>query len=214
MRKGLILVVLIIGTVAFTAACSLESIRTTEKSKTPETLVTILAPEAVLSEDTKAPPAEATPTATPTPTPTPSPTHTPTPEPAHDNALWAMLDRLVNFPSGSSGSSFKRAALCAELLDWSEETAFSQDEIEADIIAFSESLGSDEERNIFFENYSNENIRDTVEALIAGDSAALGALESSGYVLQHASYTTTKWESFDFAFCTAHDKYIEAYPAP
>jgi hypothetical protein len=212
MRKGLTIIALIIGTVVFTAACSLSSIRTTEKSNKPETLATTFATEAVPSKETTEPSSKATPTPTVTPTPTSTPT--PTPTPAHDDALWALLTRLANFPSGSSGSSFKKAALCAELLDWAEDTAFTQDEIEADITAFSESLGSDDERKLFFENYTNESIRDMAEDLIAGDAGALGALETSGYVLQHASFTVAKWESFDFAFCTAYDKYLEAYPAP
>lgn len=216
MRKRLVFAVLIIYTIVLAAACSLASIRTSEKSNKPEALVTTLAAEAAPSEEITSPSSKATPTptATPTPSPTPTPTPTPTPDPAHDDALGELLARLASFPSGSSGSSFKKAALCAELLDWAEDTAFTQDEIEADIIAFSESLSSDEERTVFFENYSNENIRDLAEDLIAGDTGALGALETSGYVPQHASYTTSKWESFDFAFSTAYDKYLEAYPAP
>lgn len=210
MRKGLVIAIMMIVTVVFTTACSLASIWTTEKSTKPEILVTTLVTEAVPPEETTTAAAEAA----PTPTATPTPTSTPAPEPAYDDALWVILNRLSNFPSGSAGSSLKRAALTAELLDWAEDTAFTQDEIDADITAFGESLGSDEERKVFFENYTTEHIRDMAEDLIAGDSGALGALESSGYVPQHASYTTAKWESFDFAFSTAYDKFLEAYPAP
>lgn len=52
------------------------------------------------------------------------------------------------------------------------------------------------------------------DGLISGDTSALGALETSGYVMKHTSYTPEKWESFDFVFNTAYDKYLETYPAP
>lgn len=207
MRKRLIFAILMMVVAVFTAACP-DSIRNKKETTQPETLATTSKSETVLSEETTAP----APTATPAPTSTPTPT--PTPEPAHDDALWAILRKLSSFPSGTAGSSLKRAALTAELLDWAEDTSFTQDEIEADINAFSDALTSHEDRKLLFGNYILENIRDMAEDLIAGDAGALGMLETSGYVPLHASYSTVKWESFDFAFCTAYDRYLEAYPAP
>ncbi len=213
MRKGLVFAILIMTVAILTAGCP-ESIRSKKETTQPESPVTTLGEETEESEETTAASAEATPTPTSTPTPTPTPTLTPTPMPAHDDALWALLRRLSDFPSGTAGSSLKRAALTAAILDWAEDTDFTEEEIEADITAFSESLTSEEERKLLFGNYSVENIRDMAEDLIAHDLSALGILESSGYVPLHTSYSTVKWESFDFAFCTAYDRYLEAYPAP
>jgi len=126
------------------------------------------------------------------PTATPSPTSTPAPTP--DANLSAILDQISNMEEGTAGSSFKRAAISGELLDWIEDSSLTQAGNEIQVSFYLESLPDAAAVDLFVANF--ESVSVDVQSIIDGDASMLGMLLDSGYTLGHASYTQAKWDSF------------------
>jgi hypothetical protein len=211
MKKGMAISITIIISIGLLTSCALKSL--TDKDATTTVLT---GDSSTSSTETSPSTTEATDTSTELsslPEMAPETTLEET-ETTHDESLWILLDKITNFPSGSAGSSLKQAAISGELLDWTEDTAKTQDEIETEILEYLASLDDNDQRDAFFANYTGEGFRGTISNLIAGNASTIGLVESAGYIMGHASYTQAKWDAFDNALCLANDQYLEAYTGP
>lgn len=183
--------------IAFAAGC--QSVATP-----PETTITTMPSATSSSAATQSADIEVSPSplATPTEAPTEAPSETPlvdTPAPAVTSTvsqtnLSKVLNEIAELQIGSAGTSLKQAAAAAKVLDWSETTTLTLQEIADKISQYIGSLSDPIDVGAFFINFNV--ISDIPQKIIDEDAGTVGTVADAGYTLLYATYTQEKWDNF------------------